>query len=176
MSLFVNFPKINFKVDDYNSIRAVDITTSIRIKKFLKEYRGIRYNPYIIRDGERPDTVSFKIYQNPNYDWLVMLVNDIYSVYDDWPKDQETFKKYIIEKYGSITAASSEIKYYYDAQKTIIDFETYHTLPSTQRSSESCLQYEQRLNDNKSRIRVIQPGLIGTIQTQLNSELISPIR
>ena len=105
MNLYVNYPKINFKLDSYDSVRAIDITSSIRIKKFLKEYRGIGYFPYVIQNGERPDTVSYKIYKDSTLDWLILLTNDMYNVYDDWPKDQETFNRYIIEKYGSIVVA-----------------------------------------------------------------------
>lgn len=176
MNLYLNYPKINFKLDSYDSVRAIDITSSIRIKKFIKEYRGIGYSPYVIRDGERPDTVSYKIYKDSTLDWLILLVNDMYNIYDDWPKDQETFNRYIVEKYGSISAASSEVKYYYDANNNIIDLTTYNSLPSSQKKLESSLDYEQRLNINKSKIRVVQPQYIGAIESQLATQLIQPIR
>lgn len=176
MNLFSFYPKTNFKLDDYDSVRAIDITSSVRIKTFLKQYRGISYFPYVIKDGERPDTVSYNVYGEPSYDWLILLSNDMYSIYDDWPKDSETFRNYIIEKYGSINVASSTIKYYYDANNNIIDLTTYNSLSAAQRKSESELQYEQRLNINKSKIKVVNPKHIGTIQTQLNSILIQPIR
>ena len=54
MSIFTLYPKVSYKIDDYNYIRAVDITQSIKIKKFLKDYRGISYQPYNVKDGERP--------------------------------------------------------------------------------------------------------------------------
>jgi hypothetical protein len=176
MNLYVNYPKINFKLDSYDSVRAIDITSSIRIKKFLKEYRGISYFPYVIQNGERPDTVSYKIYKDSTLDWLILLTNDMYNVYDDWPKDQETFNRYIIEKYGSISAASSEIKYYYDADGDIIDLTTYNSLSTSQRKLESAFDYEQRININKSKIKVVQPRHIGAIESQLNAQLVQPIR
>jgi len=176
MNLFSLYPKVNYSINDYDKLRVIDITTSLKIKNFFKEYTGISYTPYFVQDGERPDNVSQRFYQDPNYDWIVMLVNDRYSIYDDWPKDQETFKRYIIEKYGSISTASSTIKYYYDADKDIIDATTYASLSVSQRSTESVFEYEQRINLNKALIKIISPTNIGAVQYELKSLLVQPIR
>lgn len=175
MGLFTFFPKVNYKVNDYDYLRAIDITTTYKIKNFFKNYRGINYRPYVIKDGENPYNVSQTFYGTPDYDWIILLANDIYNIYDEWPKDSLTFEKYIIEKYGSISAASSTIKYYYDADGDIIDLTTYNSLTSSQKNSESILQYEQRLNDNKSIIRVINASLVSTIRSELNTLNIKPI-
>ena len=36
MSIYTYFPKINYKVDEYDSLRAIDITSAIKIKEYLK--------------------------------------------------------------------------------------------------------------------------------------------
>ena len=77
---------------------------------------------------------------------------------------------------GSISAASSEIKYYYDADGDIIDLTTYNSLSTSQRKLESAFDYEQRININKSKIKVVQPRHIGAIESQLNAQLVQPIR
>ena len=79
MSIFQFYPKVAYKVDNVDYIKAIDITTSIKIKDFFKTYRGISFNPYVVKDGERPDYVSFKAYGTPMYDWIVLLVNEIYN-------------------------------------------------------------------------------------------------
>jgi len=174
MSIFNLYPKFNFKVDEYDVIRGIDITNSVRIKKFIKDYRGIQYFPYVIKDGERPDNVSYKFYNDPTYDWIILLVNDMYSIYDDWPKDSVAFKNYIEKKYGSVQTALSQIKYYYDEKKNIIDVTTYNSLPSNRRSLERVYEYEQRLNTQKSIIKVVSPNIIGSIQSDLNTLNIRP--
>lgn len=176
MNLFSLYPKVNHSINEYDKLRVIDITTSLKIKNFFKEYAGISYTPYLVQDGERPDNVSQRFYQDPSYDWIIMLVNDKYSIYDDWPKDQETFKRYIIEKYGSISVASSTVKYYYDADRDIIDATTYSTLPPSQRSLESAFEYEKRINLNKSILKIVSPTNIGGVHSGLKSLLIQPIR
>ena len=175
MNLFQSYRKVPYKVDDYNFVLSIDIREQIKIRDVLKNL-GVSYYPYTIQDGERPDNVSQAVYDNPSFDWLILLTNNMFNIYDDWPKDQETFNRYIIEKYGSISAASSEIKYYYDADGDIIDLTTYNSLSTSQRKLESAFDYEQRININKSKIKVVQPRHIGAIESQLNAQLVQPIR
>jgi hypothetical protein len=174
--LFTLYPKVNFKVNNYDFIRAIDITTTYKIKDFFKNYPGISYQAYAIKDGERPDSVSFKFYNRPDFDWIILLANDIYNIYDEWPKDSLTLENYIIDKYGSIANAQGQVKYYYDADKDIIDATTYTSLPASQRSLETVYQYEIRQNDTKRIIRIISPSLTSAIQSSLYSLNINPIR
>lgn len=175
MSVFNYYPKISYKVDSIDSLKAIDITTSVKMKDFLKTYRGISYSPYVVRDGERPDTVSSRIYGTPGYDWIVMLANDIYDIYDDWPKDSETLNKYIIEKYGSLASALSTVKYYYDSKGNIIDYTSWTALSASERNSESEYQYEVRINTNKSKIKLVKPIFIPAIDNALKSIVTKPI-
>ena len=168
MSIFTLYQKIDYKVSDYDIITGIDITSSIKIKEYLKRYSAVAYQPYVITDGERPDQVSSKLYGTPDYSWIVMLVNEMYSIYDDWPRSSQAFKNYIIEKYGSIGYAQINYKYYnnYDDE---IDLTSYNLLASSDRKIESLYEYEERKNTNKSKIKIIRPSLISTIDSDLKS-------
>ena len=176
MSIFTLYPKIAYKVNEYDYLRSIDITQSTKIKSFLKDYRGISYNPYTVKDGERPDYVAHKFYGDSNLDWVILLSNEIYNIYDEWPKNNTDFDEYLIEKYGSIATTLSTTKYYYNASKDIIDVTTYNALSVSQRSSETVYEYELRANNNKSRIKLIRPNIIGAIQSELRSLLYKPVR
>jgi len=128
MSIFTLYPKIAYKVNEYDYLRAIDITQSAKIKSFLKDYRGISFNPYTIKNGERPDYVAHKFYGDSNLDWVILLSNDIYNIYDEWPRNSTDFEEYLIEKYGSIATTLSTTKYYYNVTKDIIDETTYNQL------------------------------------------------
>lgn len=177
MSIFTLYPKIDYFVDSFDRFRAIDITNSSRIKEYLKEFRGIAYDPYVVLNGERPDQVSYAVYNNPDYDWVILIVNDMYSVYDDWPKSDESLKKYVIEKYGSIEAAQQIIKYY-DIYGNEIDFVFWQTLPAAERGlyTETAYEYETRINTNKSKIKIIRPEIIITVDNDLKFSNIKPIR
>ena len=176
MSIFTLYPKIAYKVNEYDYLRAIDITQSAKIKSFLKDYRGISFNPYTIKNGERPDYVAHKFYGDSNLDWVILLSNDIYNIYDEWPRNSTDFEEYLIEKYGSIATTLSTTKYYYNVTKDIIDETTYNSLSVSQRSFETIYEYELRANNNKSRIKLIRASIIGTIQSELRSLLYKPVR
>jgi hypothetical protein len=175
MSIYTFYPKITYKVDDYDSLTAIDITSSLKVKDYLKSYRGLLYTPSLVQDGERPDYVSYKLYGSPDYDWIILLANDIHSLYDDWPKNSVDLESYIIEKYGSLTSAMSTVKYYYNASRDIVDQTTYNNLASNARASETEYEYELRVNSNKSKIKVIRKSLINAITSDLNSITKKPV-
>ena len=175
MSIFTYYPKIAYKVDDYNYLKAIDINIVSKVKDYITQYRSIGYTPSVVGDGESPDYISYKFYGNPGYDWIIMLTNDMHSIYDDWPRNSETFKEYITYKYGSLQNAMSTTKYYYDADRNIIDVSEYTLLPSNSRSLETDYEYELQLNVNKSRIKILNPNMISTLESGLRSILSKPI-
>ncbi len=75
-----------------------------KIKKFILGNPTAIYD-YVIKDGERPDTIANAYYGDSNFVWLIFLANDVVDPYYDWPLTQQQFKDFIIEKYGSIEAA-----------------------------------------------------------------------
>ena len=175
MSIFTYYPKIAYKVDDYNFLKAIDINVVTKIKDFLTQYRSISYSPYVVNNGESPDYISYKFYGDPGYDWIIMLTNGVQSIYDDWPRNSEVFNEYLIFKYGSLQNALTTKKYYYDADRNIIDVLEYSSLAVDNRSTETVYEYELRLNVNKSRIKILNKNAINAVESGLRSVLSKPI-
>jgi len=162
--------KTIFKVDYYDYIEAIDLTNGFKIKEFLSNYGGISYNLYTIQDGERPDNVAQKIYDSPYLDWTILLANNIHSIYDEWPRDSQSFKRYMIDKFGSIETALATIKYYYDGSGNIINATDYNALSANSgKRTETEYQYEYRANINKSRIKVFKPQIARTMASSLRN-------
>jgi hypothetical protein len=74
-----------------NSVYATDLFTELQLK-----------------DGVRPDQVSQAVYDDPNYDWVILLTNKIIDLKNDWPMSSEEFEKFIYKKYDN----PFEIKHY----------------------------------------------------------------
>jgi hypothetical protein len=82
---------------DFNTV--VDITKNIIIKD---KSSSVRYLKYIIKDGERPDTVSFKLYNDPKYYWLFFLYNDsLREGIAGWPLSNRQFDNMIEIEYDN---------------------------------------------------------------------------
>lgn len=54
---------------------------------------------YYIKDGERPDNVAENAYNDPELDWVILTLNNITNINDQWPLDNVSFSKYLLDKY-----------------------------------------------------------------------------
>ena len=93
MSFFKQFPKVQY---DFNRTgikqNMVDLFRSVRpLPSFLDNFSGYRF--YNIKNGERPDLVSSRIYGTSMYYWTFFLVNDhLHDGYRAWPMSQEALQ------------------------------------------------------------------------------------
>ena len=59
------------------------------------------FTKYQIMGDERPDSVAYKMYNNPTLDWIVLLSNNIINIQNEWPMTQYDLDRYLIDKYGT---------------------------------------------------------------------------
>ena len=111
---FTNLPLINYDIDKTkpsNTTVAVDIFRRNIIRdKVLSNV--LSFYPYQVKFGDRPDTIADQYYGSVDYMWLVLYANDIFDVYNEWPKFGPDMKNFIIKKYGSVQSASNTIHHY----------------------------------------------------------------
>jgi hypothetical protein len=92
-----NFPNQSFN-DDYvvtkNIFKRAKLRTDI-------SSAITAFNYYQIIDNERPDQVAAKVYDNAELDWVILITNNITNINQQWPLDNNSFYKYLIDKYGS---------------------------------------------------------------------------
>ena len=163
----------------YQTVR--NIMNRTKIKDSIKGDLAAYY-PYIIKEGERPDILSYNYYGTIAYAYLILLFNDIIDPQFDWPLNTIDFENYMISKYGTIATAKEETKFYYqiiraevpkteirerqEEVKFIIDETSYNALAEASRKKISSYDYEVQLNDNKRYIRVISKELIADVDSQ----------
>lgn len=141
------------------------------------------YYPYSIKDGERPDTIAYDYYGSSDYAWLVMIVNDIYDPYYQWPLTYSEFYDYLFKKYKKTHELMSEICFYrYTgiggetaeeiARKSWnMTPETYALLSPEGRSGWTPVyvyDYENELNESKRQIRLLSNQYRKQIDRELN--------
>jgi len=105
---FKHIPNINYDFkSDGKLYKAKDLFRKVSAWSYLQE--GISgYNYYRITDGERPDATASKLYGDGTLYWTFFLVNENLQDFNDWPKSQVTFNKFIDRKYsGTVLSASS---------------------------------------------------------------------
>lgn len=92
-----NFPNQSFNTDyvvTKNIFKRAKLREDIANAVTAFEY-------YQIIDNERPDQVAEKVYNNPQLDWVILITNNIININQDWPLDNNSLYKYLIDKYGS---------------------------------------------------------------------------
>jgi|GEM_PF-4436806 len=92
-----NFPNQSFN-DDY--VVAKNIFKRAKLRSDIAN-AVTAFNYYQIIDNERPDQVAAKVYDNAELDWVILTTNNITNINQDWPLDNNSFYKYLIDKYGS---------------------------------------------------------------------------
>lgn len=100
---FSQFPKIyyDFPQDETSTSMQIltDITTNVRVRKQVLENITL-YDEYDIMEGETPEIIAEKVYGNPEYHWIIMLVNQKYDYLKDFPMSSRELDEYIKDKYG----------------------------------------------------------------------------
>ena len=155
----------------------VNITQRAKIAERLRQHTTTMHD-YVIKDGERPDTVALKLYGDVKYTWVVLLMNTIVSLYD-WPMTNSEFQLYLIGKYGSLSdsqnqgtrtdAAWSAAKFYYTTEGDRVDATTYAGLGTRQGITNTPYTQEVEDNDTRRTIKVVSrrflPGILSALKT-----------
>ena len=138
MNFFQHHPQVLYKfansASQFNTLVITDITTRAEIMQRIQQITNIYYD-YIVADYERPDTVAVSVYGHTRYTWLILLLNNMFGLYD-WPLNYDAFQRYITAKYGSLERAqtiTTDAEYYFDASHTYVTAATYATLTPAER-------------------------------------------
>lgn len=66
----------------------------------LDKYTTIFEN-YSIRDGDTPSSLADLVCGDVYKDWVILVINNITDVYDQWPKNNEDLFSYVESKYDN---------------------------------------------------------------------------
>ena len=146
------------------------------------------FDYYLIKDNERPDIIAGKIYDNTELDWVILITNNITSIRNQWPLSNNELYNYSLEKYISeenMMAThhfeTKEIKDQYGRilleGKLVVDENFTFTYTKDNNTSEtiqpaqsvSYYTYEQRLNEDKRKIRILKPNLLSAFITDFRN-------
>lgn len=153
---FKDFPEIIYdfnygKVSKTSVLK--DITRNVRFRMDVLANISL-YEEYDIVDGETPEIIAEKKYGNPEYHWIVMLVNERYDPINDFPLPEPQLVRVIAAKYGD---AVYHTHHYEDARGFIVNSDYPGAVPVSND------QYERVRNEEKRRIKLVSPSIISSI-------------
>ncbi|UYA57498.1 baseplate wedge subunit [Synechococcus phage S-CREM1] len=190
---FSNVPNIRVGVPGMETSQQEYVTIKNIFRRvkgvFLSMKRDTIFEKYTIPGDEKPYQVSQRIYKTPDYEWIILLTNDITNIYSEWPLSQREFEDMMQRKYGT---RSNETKHW--VTKEVI-FEnmvivqpgiivnqnyTYKRPDGVIIGGDSLVrpishyEYEYELNENKRLIYLLNPVYIDEFDRQMRELLQYP--
>ena len=176
---FKNFPNIQYglKANKAGHVDYINITDYFKFLKVREDIfaKDTLYVEYVVQNGERPDQVSEREYGDEQFYWIILQINNIVDVYNQWPLSDYDLEQYIRTKYGSDSAAGEPHHYetvdVFDNEGNLVlpsglkvtaDFEyEYQPTPGVPvyltsfPVAVSNFDYEKSLNEEKSKIVIL---------------------
>jgi hypothetical protein len=121
-----NFPRIDYSIGEEKNVTE-NITNIFKRYAILREVLGnsTAYILYEVEDSDTPEILAEKFYNDAGAGWIILYANKIVDPQFDWPLSENNFRKYIIEKYGSIAAAQTSYHHYEKIVETTVGDQTY---------------------------------------------------
>jgi len=118
------------------------------------------FDTYDVKNGETPESIAFKLYDNAELHWVVMLVNNITDRFHDWPMTEAQFLNFINDKYSNPDAVHHyEIEQESGDTSIKINIGTDNTDYPTATLITN-YEHEQEVQDNKRKIRLLDPSFV----------------
>lgn len=159
MSYFSSFPFVqNYSIDD-KSITGMNITVRTGFSTATKDDEQY-YIEYDLRDGESPEIIADRVYDDATLYWVILMFNDIHDIDSEWPLDSVALEIYIDRIYGD---SKTDIHHYESAASGLWvdeDHPEYDLIPITN------YEYEIRVNDDKRKIKVPVPEVVSSLKRQ----------
>ena len=178
----------NAKISDYITVK------NLFKRVFLREdiYQNLTFfSKYSIKGEDRPDNVAYKLYDDSELDWIILMANNIINITNEWPLGQADFNRYLLEKYdddydkiynGIHHYETIEVK---DSNDIVIvpkglevseDFSTTYydyfigglTTANNITRPITNLQYEENLENKKREIFILKPEYISVVLDDIN--------
>jgi hypothetical protein len=123
---FDSFPKIDYSISEDKNVTE-NVTNIFKRYAILREIlsNASSYVLYEVEDSDTPEILAEKVYKDSGAGWMILYANKIMDPQFDWPLSDINFKKYIIEKYGSVANAQTSYHHYEKIVETRVGDQTY---------------------------------------------------
>ena len=157
---FANFPIIPYdSVGNGNFKLITNLLKRVTVRAKVKS-NVLFFDTYDVKEGETPELIADKLYNDPELHWVVLMMNNVTDRYHQWPKNSNQFIAYINDKYSNIDATHHYEISQVSGDTTIkIDIGTDNTdYPSA--TAITNFEYEEVQQDKLRKIRLLDPAYI----------------
>ena len=178
------------KISDYITVK------NFFKRGFLREdiFQNLTFfTKYQIQGSDRPDNVASQVYNDSTLDWLVLMSNNIVNIQNEWPLSNIDFDELMLDKYGSYDTLFNGVHHYEtievkdardvkilnaglkvesDYSITFFDERANQMKTETPTIPVTNYQYEQKVNEDKRNIYLLQPRYVQVVRDDLEDLMI----
>ena len=98
---FSSFPTIPYDSVGNGDFKMVtNLLKRVSIRSKVKANVSV-FDTYDIKEGETPEMIADKLYDDSQLHWIVLMMNNITDRYHQWPKNNNQFLSFIKDKYDN---------------------------------------------------------------------------
>ena len=103
MSYFSKFPKVLYSINkEGNNAKIVpDMLSRVKFLDNIISNQNLFFK-YEVKGGETPEQIAHRVYGNPEKHWIILKMNDVYDVKNDWVLGYEPLIESINLKYSNV--------------------------------------------------------------------------
>ena len=155
----------NFPIIPYDSVGNGDykLVTNLLKRVGLRakvKTNALLFDTYNVQEGQTPEMIADKLYDDPNLHWIVMYVNNITDRYHQWPLTTPQFLSFLNDKYSNPDGL-----HHYEITQTSGD--TTVTIDigtdNTEHSGATLItnrEFEEKRQDTLRAIRLLDPAYV----------------
>ena len=176
--------------DGFNHDLVKNIFRRVILREDIDKY-VTQFELQTLQDGVRPEQVAEAVCGTAYMDWLILIVNNITDIYEQWPRRESDLQDYVNEKYDT----DPDDLHHWETREVIWEQAGFEDITVVERGHEvnetfraqlpdgtiktkeesiypvSNYEHESYLNDQKRFIRIPTEGLINKIESEIDELL-----
>ena len=160
---FANFPIIPYDSVGNGDFKLVtNLLKRVGVRSKVKTNVMI-FDTYDVKEGETPEIIADKLYDDSELHWVVLLMNNVTDRYHQWPMNNNQFLSYMEDKY-----TNQDATHHYEISQVSGDTTIKINIGSdnTDHSGATAItnfEYEEALQDELRQIRLLDPRYVETV-------------
>ena len=173
---FASFPKIYYDSEGQGNPQVVtNLLKRVAIRTKVLNSTSL-YDTYDIKNGDTPESLADRLYNDSEFHWVILLVNNITDRYHQWQMFEQQFNTYLTEKYDNPDGV-----HHYEIAQTSGDtsetIEVYNNSALYTGDTDFYVnatiitnrEFEEREQDKKRKIKLLDPRFIEKFTEEFES-------